>query len=65
MKDYNGAIKDYNLAIEINPKFSRAYYHRGLTKLILDQKDSGCLDLSKASELGDAEAYDAIKKYCQ
>jgi len=30
----------------------------------LGQKDSGCLDLSKAEELGHSEAYEAIEKYC-
>ncbi len=41
-----------------------AYYNRGVGKLGLGQKDSGCLDLSKASKLGCSKAYEAIKKYC-
>ena len=41
-----------------------AYYNRGLAKIQLGQKDSGCLDLSKAGELGYVEAYEAIKQYC-
>jgi len=28
----------------------------------LDQKDSGCLDLSKAGELGFDKAYEAMEK---
>jgi len=36
----------------------------GLSKILLGQKDSGCLDLSKAGELGYAEAHETIKKYC-
>jgi len=32
---------------------------------MLGQKDSGCLDLSKAGEMGYMNAYDAIKEYCQ
>jgi hypothetical protein len=39
-------------------------YVRGLSKIILGQKDSGCLDLSKAGELGYDRAYEAIEKYC-
>ena len=35
------------------------------SKLKLGQKESGCLDLSRAGELGYNEAYEAIKKYCQ
>jgi len=41
-----------------------AYYHRGLAKILLGQKDNGCLDLSKAGELGSAKAYEAIKNFC-
>ena len=59
-----GAIKDYNSAIEINPTFSRAFLARGLSKLGIDEIDSGCLDFSKAGELGLMEAYDLIKKFC-
>jgi len=32
--------------------------------MLLGQKDSGCLDLSKAGELGYFKAYETIKKYC-
>jgi len=37
---------------------------RGLDKLLLEQKDNGCLDLSKAGELGLVGAYEAIKEFC-
>ena len=62
--DYRGAIQDYNKAIEFKPKYFEAYYNRGIAKIQLGQKDSGCLDLSKAGELGYMDAYDAIKEYC-
>ncbi len=62
--DLKGAIQDYTKAIELNPQYAEVYHNRGLTKLYLGQKDSGCLDLSKAGELGYYEAYDAIKEYC-
>jgi len=64
LKDYKGANSDFNKAIELNPKNSRAYYVRGLAKIGLGQKDSGCLDLSKADEMGYFEAYESIKQYC-
>ena len=57
-------MEDYNKAIEINPEFVEAYYSRGLAKIGLGQKESGCLDLSKAGELGYSKAYESIKKYC-
>ncbi len=63
--DYSGAIQDFNKAIELDPNDAEAYGGRGLAKILLGQKDSGCLDLSKASKLGYMGAYDVIKKHCQ
>lgn len=63
--DYVGAITDCDTAIMMRPKNAWAYYIRGISKILLRKKDSGCLDLSKAGELGYEEAYDAIKEYCQ
>ena len=74
-KDYRGAIADFTKIIELNSKDAeayynrgldaRAYYSRGLSKVNLGRKDSGCLDFSKAGELGEVEAYESIKEYCQ
>ena len=63
--DYRGALLDYNKVIENNPNDADAYHNRGLIKIELGDKESGCLDLSKAGELGDAQAYDAIKQFCK
>jgi len=63
--DYSGAIQDFKKAIELDPNDAEAYGGRGLAKILLGQKDSGCLDLSKASKLGYMDAYDVIKKLCQ
>ena len=64
LQDYRGAIQDLNKAIELNPNNAKAYNLRGYAKLLLGQKDNGCLDFSKAGELGYAEAYETIKEYC-
>jgi len=63
-KDFVGAISEYSKAIGIEPKFTEAYYNRGLTYIYIQEKEKGCLDLSKAGELGVQEAYSVIKKYC-
>ena len=63
--DYKGALQDYNKAIELDPKLADAYGARGIVKIALGQKDSGCLDLSKAGELGAVQVYDFIKQFCQ
>ena len=65
LSDYRGAIQDFNKVIEINPNSSLAYFYRGITELNLSQKESGCLDLSKAGEMGYFQAYDYIKQYCK
>ena len=43
---------------------SLSYYYRGLAKIQLGDKNSGCKDLSRAGELGETKAYIEIKKYC-
>lgn len=63
--DYQGAIQDYNEAIEINPKYAEAYYNRGVAKYNFGDNNGACLDWSKAGELGYSQAYDAIKKFCK
>jgi tetratricopeptide (TPR) repeat protein len=64
LEDYRGAISDFDMVTSLDPKELDAYLLRGLAKIMLRQKDSGCLDFSKAGELGDERAYDMIKKYC-
>jgi tetratricopeptide (TPR) repeat protein len=65
LKDYSGAIDDYNKAIKINPAYGEAYYRRGLAYVQLNNKDYGCPDLKKAEELGDNRASELLKKYCK
>jgi len=64
-KNYKGAINDYNKAIFLDEEFARAYFNRGLTYIYLQQTTRGCIDISKAGELGMDEAYTVIKLYCQ
>ena len=53
-----------NIITYIVGGYADLYYWRGKAELKLDQKDNGCLDLSKAGELGLSKAYDAIKHLC-
>jgi tetratricopeptide (TPR) repeat protein len=62
--DLPEAIKQYTQALELYPYLAEAYYNRGLVLIYLKDKDKGCLDISKAGELGIQEAYSVIKKYC-
>ncbi len=58
------AIDDFNKLIELNPEGGDAFVERGLIKMRMGDKDGGCRDFSKAGELGEAYAYEMIKKYC-
>lgn len=58
------AIKCYTAALEKYPWIGEAYYNRGLVQIYLKDKEKGCIDLSKAGELGIPDAYTVIKKYC-
>lgn len=64
IKDYKGALSDFNSAILIDPDNPDFYFFRGDAKIKLGQKNSGCLDLSKAGELGVSSAYELIKENC-
>ena len=57
------AYDDYTRAIELNPSFGEAYYNRGLVQIFMKDTRKGCLDLSKAGELGVENAYDALRYY--
>ncbi|MBR4788634.1 MAG: tetratricopeptide repeat protein [Bacteroidales bacterium] len=59
------AIENYDSAIRIYPHMGDAYYNRGLVLIYLKDKEKGCIDLSRAGELGVADAYSVISKYCE
>ena len=59
------AIENYGRAIELYPYMGDAYYNRGLVLIYLKDKEKGCIDLSRSGELGVADAYSVISKYCE
>ena len=59
------AFEDYTKAIELNPNFAEAYYNRGLIQIYMKDTRKGCLDISKAGELGIEEAYEVLKQYAK
>ena len=63
--DHVRSIVNYDRAIELYPYMGDAYYNRGLVLIYLKDKEKGCIDLSRAGELGVSEAYGVIKKYCE
>lgn len=61
---YYEALNEYNRAIDSEPEFAEAYFNRGLVKILLSDIDGAARDLSKAGELGIADSYNIIKRYC-
>ncbi|MBX2969360.1 MAG: tetratricopeptide repeat protein [Cyclobacteriaceae bacterium] len=64
LQAYEDAINDCSKIIAINKKNVDAYYMRGLLRIEFGDLKNGCLDLSKAGELGDLKAYELIKEKC-
>ena len=58
------ALDNYDMAIKLYPNMGDAYYNRGLVLIYLKDKEKGCIDLSRAGELGVADSYSVISKYC-
>ena len=64
LEAYQDAINDCTKIIEKDPKNVDAYFLRGVLRIEYGQLSSGCLDLSKAGELGDLKAYEMIRERC-
>jgi tetratricopeptide (TPR) repeat protein len=62
--DFNGAILDYNKAIELEPDNAFGYEYRGNSKYKLGDFNGACLDWGEVSGVGISEAYKKYKKYC-
>jgi tetratricopeptide (TPR) repeat protein len=62
--DLEGAISDYNMAIQMNEGVAAFYFNKALVHFYLKENSQACQALSKAGELGLANAYPLIKLYC-
>jgi hypothetical protein len=56
---------DFSNAIKINPEMKYAYYNRALIELRISDFNSGCLDLSKAADMGVENAKEIYKYTCK
>lgn len=63
--EHISAIDNYSKALSLYPYMGDAYFNRGLVLIYLKDKEKGCIDLSRAGELGVQDAYSVIKKYCE
>ncbi len=52
MGNYRQAIPYFNKAIDKNPKYGMAFFHRGEAKYKMGDQSGGCEDIHKSTELG-------------
>ena len=57
LKDYTGAIADYNNAIKLDPKDAKAFQKRGDAKRTLEDYRGSIVDYNKAIELDPKESW--------
>ena len=63
--EHINSIESYTKAISLYPYMGDAYFNRGLVLIYLKDKEKGCIDLSRAGELGVQDSYGVIKIYCE
>ena len=65
LKNYDGAEQDFTRAIELKDGYAEALINRGIIRSrFLEKTEKGCLDFSRAGELGITKAYEFIKEEC-
>lgn len=63
--NFEKAIDAFTKCIELEPNDMEFFYLRGISYLNNNMINEGCLDLSRAGELGHSDAYNIIKDYCK
>lgn len=58
------ALREYNTAIKMSPKYGQAYYYRGMLFVATEEATKACRDFRSAAENGYEPADEAIKNYC-
>jgi tetratricopeptide (TPR) repeat protein len=69
LKDYKGAMADFNKVVRFSygdrNQRKEAFFWRGITKIDLGQRTSGCFDLKKSREMGYDKAFYVYDLYCK
>jgi tetratricopeptide (TPR) repeat protein len=63
-RDYEGAIKDFNLAIELDSQYAEAFFGLGSAKFAQGNHDEACQHWRKALELGYKKAQEMLSGVC-
>lgn len=62
--DYLNAIRDFNKAINMNPKDGHAYINRGLAWFNVGMKENACKDWESAGKAGMPQAFKLLSRHC-
>ncbi|MFC5409871.1 tetratricopeptide repeat protein [Larkinella bovis] len=63
--EFAQALDDFAKTVQLDPKFGKAFNALGVTQVMLNQRENGCLSLKQAKQLGYTEAEAYITEYCQ
>jgi tetratricopeptide (TPR) repeat protein len=63
--DYDGAVNDFDITLNLNPNDALALFLRGMTKAERGRREEGCADLYRAYMLGFRQAEEQIKRLCK
>ncbi|MCC5917792.1 MAG: tetratricopeptide repeat protein [Cryomorphaceae bacterium] len=63
-EQYDKALSDINMSIQLNPDFSNAYLLRGLLKEKLNDSIDACADYKTAERLGNEDAILKLVEFC-
>ncbi len=64
-KTYKYAIKDYSMALDLDPKNIEVYKKKAQAHKLAGEMKKACAAWTYAAKLGDIESQDNLKKYCR
>lgn len=65
LNQHEEAIADYNRALLLSPQNTQAMFNRGVSEFKLQRIRNACTIWKRASELGNAQASNALNTYCK
>lgn len=63
-KSWDWAIKDYSMALDLNPGNSNAWLNKGIALVNTGKAADACFDFRKSFSLGNKKATEYLSKYC-
>lgn len=63
-KSWDYAMKDYSMALDLQPENPEAWLNKGIAQLSMGKKDDACFDFRKAFGQGNKKATEYLSKNC-